>query len=192
MSNTVPTTTGTPSADTSKLTPDAVIEQLRSMRAQIDEVAPLTKEQRAQLKSRLRLQPTPIVNASINVMGVIDNVSHAIGQPLDDVRQQQDEALRWDAVIEEARAFLKGIEGANLVRRQRLALIGVQAYTIGTTLAKDPANAVLVPHVEEVKRLKSASRRKKAADAPQTPETPTTPAPTTPAPTTPVPTTPKA
>jgi hypothetical protein len=182
MSNTVFTTTSTPSTDTSKLTPDAVIEQLRSMRTQIDEVAPLTKEQRALLKSRLRLQPSPVVNASINVIGVIGNVSQAIGHPLDNVRQQQDEALRWDAAIEEARAFLKGIEGANLVRRQRLALIGVQAYTIGTTLAKDPANAVLVPHVEEVKRLKSAARRKKAADAPQT----------TPAPATPVPTTPKA
>ena len=55
MSNTVPTTPGTPSADTSKLTPAAVIEQLRSIQAQIDEVAPLTKEQRALLKSRLRL-----------------------------------------------------------------------------------------------------------------------------------------
>ena len=169
MSNTVPVP--------SKLTPEAVVEQFRSMRSQIDEVAPLTKEQRKQLKMRLRFQPAPVVNASINVLGVIDNVSQAIGQPLDEVRQQQDEALRWDAVIDEARAFLKGIEGANLVRRQRLALIGTQAYTIGTTLAKDPANAVLVPHVEEVKRLKVAARRKKAVQAPQTPQTPTTPAP---------------
>jgi hypothetical protein len=49
---------------------------------------------------------------------------------------------------------MKNIEGANVARHHRLALIGTQAYTIGTTLAKDPANAVLVPHVEEVKKLK--------------------------------------
>jgi hypothetical protein len=108
-------------------------------------------------------------------MGVLGNVSQAIGQPLDDVRQVQTDAIRWDAVIDETKAFLKNIEGGNLVRRQRLALIGTQAYQIGTQLAKDPANAVLVPHVEEVKRLKSAARRKKAA-----PETPQPPASTTP------------
>ncbi|HEX3532777.1 MAG TPA: hypothetical protein VHT23_01055 [Gemmatimonadaceae bacterium] len=177
MSNTVPVsnTPGTPSADPSKLTPEAVIEQLRTMQSQIEEVAPLSKEQRAALKARLRLQKAPIVDASINVMGVLGNVSQAIGQPLDDVRQVQTDAIRWDAVIDETKAFLKNIEGGNLVRRQRLALIGTQAYQIGTQLAKDPANAVLVPHVEEVKRLKSAARRKKAA-----PETPQPPASTTP------------
>jgi hypothetical protein len=173
--DTVATTPGTTSADPGKLTPEAVIEQLRSMQSQIDEVAPLSKEQRAALKAHLRLQKTPIVDASINVMGVLDNVSQAIGQPLDEVRQVQIDAIRWDAVIEETKAFLKNIEGGNLVRRQRLALIGTQAYQIGTQLAKDPANAVLVPHVEEVRRLKSAVRRKKA-----TPETPQPPASTTP------------
>ncbi|HEX7136697.1 MAG TPA: hypothetical protein VF219_02580 [Vicinamibacterales bacterium] len=167
-----------------KLTPEAVIEQLRTMRSQIDEVAPLSKDQRKALREHLRTQPAPVVAASINVIGVLDNVSQAIGQPLDEVRQVQDEALRWDAVAEEARAFLNGIEGANLVRRQRLALIGKQAYSIGTQLALDPANAVLVPHVEEVKRLKSASRRKKTKQTPQTPApTPATPAPSAPAPT---------
>jgi hypothetical protein len=181
----------TPAADTPqppavKLAPEAVIEQLRAMRSQIEGVAPLTKEQRKLIKQRLRDQAAPVTAASINVIGVLDNVSQAIGQPLDDVRQIQDEATRWDAVATEARAFLSGIEGANLVRHQRLALIGRQAYSIGTQLALDPANAVLVPHVEEVKRLKVVLRRKKKTQAPQTPApTPTTPAPTTPAPTTP-------
>lgn len=173
----------TPQPPVVKLTPEAVIEQLRTMRSQIEEVAPLSKAQRKALKERLRNQTTQVVAASINVIGVLDNVSQAIGQPLDEVRQVQDEALRWDAVAEEARAFLNGLEGANLVRRQRLALIGKQAYSIGTQLALDPANAVLVPHVEEVKRLKSVSRRKKTKQTPETPApTPTEPAPSAPAP----------
>jgi hypothetical protein len=179
MSNTVNNTPGTSTPDPAKLTPEAVIAQLRTMRSQIDDVAPLSKEQRKLVRQRLRLQTKPVVEASINVIGVLDNVSQAIGQPLDEVRQLQDDSLRWDAVAEEAHAFLKGIEGANLIRRQRLALIGTQAYTIGSQLAKDPAKAVLVPHVEEVKRLKAASRRKKkTTKAPQTPG----PAPTSPAP----------
>ena len=159
MTTTVPLST--------TLGPEAVTAQLRTMASQIEGVAPLTQAQRTQLKQRIRSQPKSVVDASINVIGVLDNVSQAIGQPLDEVRQLQDETLRWEAAAEEARAFLKGIEGANLIRRERLALIATQAYTIGSQLAKDPKKAVLVPHLEEVKRLKSVARRRKTApDAP--------------------------
>jgi len=154
MSNPVP-------EPTTKLSPEGVIAQLRTLQSQIEDVAPLSAEQRRQVKQRLRNHTKPVVEASINVIGVLDNLSQAIGQPLDDIRQLQDESLRWEAATDEARAFLRGIEGANLNRRQRLTLIATQAYTIGTQLARDPAKAVLVPHVEEVKRLKDASRRKK-------------------------------
>ena len=183
MSNTVPEPT--------KLTPEEVIAQLRTMSSQIEEVTPLTLAQRKLIRQRLRPHPKAVVEASINVLGVHD-VSQAIGQPLDDVRRWQADSLRWEAAADEARAFLKGIEGANLVRRQRITFVATQAYSIGAQLAKDPAKASLVPHVEEVKRLKGASRTKKKAKAPQTPKTPkTTPAPTTPAPAHDTSTTPK-
>ena len=68
--------------------------------------------------------------------------------------------------------MLNGVAGANLIRRERIALIAGQAFNIGTQLARDPANAVLVPHLEEVKRLKSIKRRKHAAPAPPTPASP--------------------
>jgi len=160
MSNPVPETT--------RLNPEAVIAHLRTVRSQIDEVAPLSREQRRLVLHRLRNHPKAVIEASINVLGVLDNVSKAIGQPLDDVRQLQDDAIRWEAAADEARAFLKGIEGANLVRRHRLTLVATQAYAIGTQLARDPEKAVLLPHVEEIKRLKRAGRRRKAAEAPQT------------------------
>jgi hypothetical protein len=149
-------------SNTESLPPEAVITQLRTLRSQIEEVAPLSQEQRKVVKQRVRLHSKPVLDASINVIGVLENVSQALGQPLDDVRQLQDELLRWDAVVDEARAFLKGIEGATLIRRQRLTLIATQAYTIGMQLAKDPSKAVLLPHIEEVKRLKGVSRRRKA------------------------------
>src|SRR5436305_1886150 len=68
------------------LTPEAVVEQLRAMRAQIGEVTPLTPEQRKTLRSRARTSNT-VLQASINVIGALDNVSQAIGQPAGDVRQ---------------------------------------------------------------------------------------------------------
>jgi small-conductance mechanosensitive channel len=168
MSENVNHNPGASSPDPAKLVPEAVIAQLRSMRSQIEDAAPLSKEQRALIKQRIRRQPKSVVESAINVIGVLDNVSQAIGQPLDEVRQLQDDELRWDAMADEARAFLKDIEGAILNRRYRLALIGMQVYAIGTQLAKDPARALLVPHVEEVKRLKGLSRRKKSKQAAQT------------------------
>ncbi|HXA15516.1 MAG TPA: hypothetical protein VN380_00880 [Thermoanaerobaculia bacterium] len=160
------------------LAPEAVVEVLRTTRAQIGEVAPLTAAQRRALRDRIRTT-NPILQASINVIGALDNVSQAVGQPAGGVRQLYDEANRWTAVEDELRSMLNGVAGANLIRRHRIALITTQAYTIGLQLARDPANAVLVPHVEEIKRLKSFARRKKTAQAPSTPQSP---APGTPAP----------
>ncbi|HXH38801.1 MAG TPA: hypothetical protein VNN08_09260, partial [Thermoanaerobaculia bacterium] len=139
---------------------------------QMGEVTPLTTAQRKSLRRRAGTS-NPILQASINVIGALPNVAQAVGQPADDVRQMYDEANRWTAVEDELRTMLNGVSSANLIRRQRIALIAGQAYNIGSQLARDPANAVLVPHVQEIKRLKSFSRRKKAAQAPNTPASPT-------------------
>lgn len=175
MSNTVNDTLGTSNTASVSLTPDAVIEQIRTLRSQIGNVTPLSKAQRDQLNQRARKQPAPIVDMSIGVIGSSATVAQAVGQPLDDVLQLQAESVRWGHVADELRTFLKGVEGANLVRRERLAFIAGQAYSFGSQLARNPDNADLVPRVEEIKRLKSVARRKKAAQAPQTP--PPAPAP---------------
>jgi hypothetical protein len=153
------------------LTPEAVVDQLRGMRGQIGEVTPLTTGQRKTLRSRSRTS-NPVLQSSINVIGALDLVAQAVGQPADEVRQLFDEANRWTAVEDELRTMLNGVSGANLVRRQRIALVAGRAYNIGAQLARDPAHAVLVPHVQEIKRLKSSSRRKKAAPSPSTPPSP--------------------
>jgi len=179
MSNTVNNTLGTSNPASAGLTPDAVIEQIRTLRSQIGNVTPLSKAQRDQLNQRARKQPAPIVDMSIGVIGSSATVAQAVGQPIDDVLQLQAESVRWGHVADELRTFLKGVEGANLVRRERLAFIAGQAYSFGSQLARNPDNADhadLLPRVEEIKRLKSVARRKKAAQAPQTPS-PVPPAP---------------
>jgi hypothetical protein len=159
------------------LSPEAVVEQLRAIRAQIGVVTPLTVEQRKILQDRGGRTSNPVLQASINVLGAMDGISQVIGQPVGDVRQMHDEANRWTAVEDELRAMLSGVAGANLVRRQRVALIAAQAVGIGAQLTRDPANAQLLPHVHEVRRLKKAARRKKPAPPdssphPPVPETP--------------------
>jgi len=168
------------------LTPEAVVEQLRTMRGQIGEVTPLTPVQRKTLRNQGRTT-NPILQASINVIGAVDVVEQAVGQPADEVRQSYDDANRWTAVEDELRTMLNGIAGANLIRRQRIALVAGRAFNIGAQLARDPAHAVLVPHVQEIKRLKSFKRRKKAAQAPNPPQSPAPGTPVSPAPEQPAP-----
>jgi hypothetical protein len=155
-------------------TPEAVVDQLRAV--QIGEVTPLTAGERRKLR-RCTITSNPILQASINVIGAHDLIEQAAGQPADDVRQMYDESNRWTAVEDELRKMLSGVAGANIIRRQRISLIAGRAYGIALQLARDPANAILVPHVQEIRRLKSFSRRKKAAPAPGTPLSPAPDAP---------------
>ena len=148
------------------LTPEQFIEQLRALKAQIGPIVPLTAAQRQSLRDKAKVSQA-VVDASIGVIGAADIVSQAVGVPAPDVYQLVDEVSRWMAVEGELRAVLNGVAGANLVRRQRIAHITGQAYNIGRQLARDPGHAELVPHVDEVKRLrKLSSRRKRAAESP--------------------------
>jgi len=175
-----------PTADTPqppvKIVPEDVVTQLRTLRAQLnDELSPITKQQRRQIADRSRRQSNPIVQSSINIMGAANIVSLAVGVAPEEARQICDDSNRWTAVADELRSLLNGIEGANLVRQQRLADIANRAYTIGASLAGDPANAALVPHVEEIKRLRKLARRKKSAPQ-QNPSPQPSPSPSGPAP----------
>lgn len=158
-------TANTPSAVENplpELSPEEIVEHLRALSMRMGQMAPMTSEERRTLRGRLRT-PGPIVNASLNVIDALDNVSNAVGQPIEEVRTLQNEAVRWVTVEQELRAMLNGVSGANLLRRLRIDLLAAQAYTIGSQLARDPANSILLPHVEEIKRMRRVSRRRKAA-----------------------------
>lgn len=153
------------------LTPEAMVEQLRAMRAQLDEVTPLTSAQRRQLQGRMRMSNAEL-QASINALGASDNVSLAVGQPPAEVRRMHDESNRWTAAEDELRSLLNGVAGANLIRRQRVQLFAMQAYSICKQLARDPAHAMLLPHVQEIRRLRSIARRRRGTPSPSSPESP--------------------
>jgi hypothetical protein len=177
-----------PAADTPQppavmLDPEALVQHFRELRSQIEGVTPISKAEKRKLHNLAKKQSPEVIASSINVMGVLDNVSQAIGQPAESARQLQNDWTRWTAVADELRSLLNGVETANLTRRQELQLIAAQAYSIGTQLARNPANALLLPHIAEVKRLKSVSGRKKTAGTPQQSPAPNgAPVPNAPAP----------
>src|SRR5260221_8215847 len=158
------------------LEPEVVVDQLRAIRNQIADVAPLTIEQRKALRIITGRFNNEILQESINVIGAADLVQASVGQPAADVRALDAESNRWTAVESELRTMLNAIAGANLIRRQRLALIAGRAYDVGTALAKAPDHAILGPHVAEIRRLKrlARGRKNKPQQGPQQPQTPAT------------------
>ncbi|HEX3580588.1 MAG TPA: hypothetical protein VH087_02420 [Thermoanaerobaculia bacterium] len=157
-------------------TPQEVVDQLRAIRARIADVTPLTAAQREAVRGLTRIVTNEILQASITAIASAGLVQQAVGQQPDDVRALYDESNRWNEAEGELRTILNGIAGANLIRRQRLALIIKQAYGVSAQLANDPVHAQLVPQVEEIKRLKRLARgKKKSAQNPQQPSpTPST------------------
>ena len=153
------------------LTPEQVVEQLRALVAQIGPIVPMSAAQRATLRQEAKVSQA-VVEASISVIGASDTISGVVGVPAAEVRQMIDEASRWMTVEGEFRAALNGVVGANLVRRQRIAAVTGQAYNVGRQLARVPGHSDLVPHVDEVKRLRKLSTRKKRASQPTEPTPP--------------------
>jgi hypothetical protein len=149
--------------------PEQVIGQLRALRQSIAEVTPLTAKERRTLRDRATVT-NDVVQAQISAIGASEAVRAALGRESEDVRVIGEEANRWMEVESEIKSLLAGIRGANLVRRQKLALVSGQGYNIAVQLARDPEHAELVPHVEEIRRLKRLSNRKKKSDSSGTPE----------------------
>src|SRR5205085_4946058 len=151
-----------------KPAPEAIVEQLRAVREQIGELTAVSARDRRALRRRGKTS-NPVLQASINIIGAHGAVEQAIAHSPDTVRQMDEEANRWTAVEDELRTMLEAVYSTNLIRRRRIALITTQAYNIGRQLVRDPAYAVLLPYVQEIQRLKSFARRKKAAAVPAPP-----------------------
>jgi regulator of extracellular matrix RemA (YlzA/DUF370 family) len=169
----------TQAADTPQstpLTPQSVVDQLRAIRNEIAEVEPLTPDQKRVLRRLPAKMTNEILQASIGVIDSSEIVQSAVG-PTEDARSLFDESNRWSQVEGELRTLLSGIAGANVIRRQRLALIASRAYGIGNQLARDPEHAILKPQLAEIKRLKKVALGKKPASQDPAPSpTPSAPA----------------
>jgi hypothetical protein len=157
------------------LTPEEAVEQIRALRARIPDVMPLTVEQRRQLRNRAKM-PEPVIQASINAIGISDVIAQGVGVDDAAARQMVEEANRWTALEDELRITLNGVAGGNLSRRQQIRLLASRAYGFGRQVVRVPENEALASHLDEIRRVRKLTSRRKRT---QTPETPS-PAPATP------------
>lgn len=142
-----------------KRTPEDVVEQLRAILAELDEITPLSFAERRDVRNKLKTSEET-VQASVSIIASSDKVANAIGWSSDDVLQIFSDRQRWAFVESELRTLLNGVTSANLRRRHQLETIASDAYAIAARLARDPANADLIPFVEEMQRLRKLERRR--------------------------------
>lgn len=158
------------------LTAEEMISMLRDMRERIPNFTQLTVATVKSMVPAASLHPD-FVLGSIHVTGASPIVQQVVGVPQDSLLQDASDDDSWSLAEEEMRGLLKGLAAANLVRRHRLGKAALLAYNVSRQLIQKPENVNLIPHVEELQRLRRLGRRKKTDQQPETPST--TPAPQT-------------
>ena len=153
-----------------KSTPEEVSQQLRAVRSTIeDDVAPMTAQQRRDLRDRTRHSPETIA-AAMSAIGMSDNVAGAIGMKFDDVKDLMVLTTRWAAVEGDLRELFNGVSSANLKRRHKLEMIADHVFAVTKHLVRSPENEQLISIYEEMQRLRKLERqkkrRKRAGEAP--------------------------
>src|SRR5207237_10860230 len=100
------------------LQPEAIVEQLRELRARIPEYVQLPAADARSLR-RASLVSPPFVQAALGAAGEYEAVADILGRPVAEQRQEAVAADRWALVESEARSLLNGIVASNLVSRLR-------------------------------------------------------------------------
>lgn len=153
------------------LSPEEVVQQVRALRARIS--LPQPPAVPVSPRRRLAHVDPQFVTAAINAAGVSDIVQAALGRTDEDLRRENDAAIRWTAVTDELRSLLQEILLANTQRRQRLGLASLQTYKICEQLARDETHATrLAAPIGEMKRLNKFGRPRRKAPQPDTQPTP--------------------
>lgn len=156
--------------DTPMLTPEQVVEQLRAMRQRIPEFVQLPKGEVRQIRRTANVNPD-LTREAIDTIGASEMMQSVIGNTPGELHQAEDELARWSTVESELRSMHRGVSLANLVRRHRLGRVALQAYSVGRQLVRQEEHAQLLPHVENMSRIrKFARRRPKPAAEPEPPQ----------------------
>jgi hypothetical protein len=151
------------------LAPEAIVEQLRTLRSQIPEYVQLPTADAQSLRRAANVDAN-FVQASINAVTESARVAAVLGRSAADLRQETVDADRWTTVEDELRAMLNGVAAANLVRRHRIGLTALQTYNICRQLVRQKEHSALLPHVQGMKRLNKFG--KKHAKTPAEPNPP--------------------
>jgi hypothetical protein len=153
------------------LTPEELVETLRTLRVRIPEYLQLPIPDAKSVRALASLDPQ-FRQAAFNAVGASELVAKAVGLTADELRRINEDADRWSAAADELRALLQGVVAAILTRRHRVGLASLQTYNITRQLVRHEDHSDLLPHLYEMKRLNRFGRRRRKASPEPAPAPP--------------------
>lgn len=110
------------------------------------------------------------VHAAINAIAASLSLRSALGLEAQELRLEAEVTARWSQVLDDIDALRRGVVGAIRSRRYRLGTMALRAYQLSRNLARDEQNAVLLPHLDAMKRAaKFGKHRAKPEAEPEIP-----------------------
>ena len=159
--------------DTQPITPEELVAVARALRQRIPDYVLLPVPDANAVRTVANLHPQ-FTTAAINAVGASDIITTAVGMTAEEMTQLSAEADRWSAAVVELQGLTKGVADTNLKRRHRVGLAALQSYSITRQLVRHADHAVLLPHLEDMKRNSRLGRRRRKTTTPQQPTAPST------------------
>jgi len=163
-----PATDPPPANPPAVISPEAMVEQLRVLRAQIPQYAQLTAGEAQSLRGPANVHPD-FAQAAINAVGASPRVEATVGQSAEELQAIAEAAGRWSTVEDELRAMLEGVSSGNLIRRHSLGRAALLTYAVSKKLVKEPEHADLLPHLAQMRRTNRLGHSRKSV-TPQAPQ----------------------
>jgi hypothetical protein len=152
--------------------PEMLVEGLRLLQERIPEFTHLSSEEKRS-RARAANLPPEFIEHGLHAAAVWRHTQMMVKRSAAELRQEDEEIRRWDALIVELRAFTDGVEAANTNRKHRLGRAILQIYRfLGTLLHHSrPGEEYMRPYYENMKRayLRTGQfrKRKKKDSAPK-------------------------
>ena len=142
-------------AEDPAVTPESVVEQLRTLRSQIPNYGQLPVPTARSLRAVSSIDPE-FAQAAIHSVGASPTVESTVGQTAEELQAADEAAARWSMVRDELKATLDGVTSAVLIMKHSLGQSLLLTYAVSKKLVKMPQHADLLPHVA---LMRKANRR---------------------------------
>jgi hypothetical protein len=141
--------------------PEVLVAGLRYLQQRIPEFTQLSVQEKRSHARAANLDPEFIENG-LHAADAFRDTKLLVGRNSEELREEDAEIRRWDAVILEMRALIDGIEAANLKRKHRLGSAILRIYGILSTYFRHDRpgkDAYMRPYYENMKRAYLKTQR---------------------------------
>lgn len=147
-----------------------VVEALGKIAPLIPHFAQLSPEQILAMRRAATLDPNWVIEA-VAAIGASPTVEGVIGNTSAELLEELGDMSRWHDVESQLQSMLRGVRGANLVRRHRIGVKVLQAYGVIRHLLRQPEHQNLLPFFEKLQQMNRLGKRKKKQEQPEDPLT---------------------